>query len=133
MKTINERIDYLVENFSEGSNTKFARMIKSNEANVRNYRKNVQPNIEIVKEISRKFEIRYEWILEGKEPMLQNKEEKMENETFIHEDPMFYLNKDRHISALEDHIETLKNIISELKEELNLQKKRLAEKEKRRL
>ncbi len=117
MDTINKRIDYLVMNFSKGSNTKFARAINSNEANVRNYRKSVQPNIEIVKEIVNKFDIRYEWILDGEEPMLKDMEY-VEPEERLKDDSAKYLDKDRHIFALEDHIATLKNIVQELKEEI---------------
>ncbi len=63
--TINQRIDELVKTLFKGNNSKFAEIIGTSEANVRNYRSTTSPKWEILKAIHDKLEISYEWLLDG--------------------------------------------------------------------
>ena len=64
--TINQRIDELVKTLFNGNNSKFAEIIGTSEANVRNYRSTTSPKWEILKAIHDKLEISYEWLLNDK-------------------------------------------------------------------
>ncbi len=64
--TINQRFNELVELLFEGNNSKTAQELNTNEANIRNYRTKTTPKIEIIKQLHQKFEINYDWIIEGK-------------------------------------------------------------------
>ena len=63
--SINQRFNELVEVLFEGNNSKTAQELNTNEANIRNYRTKTVPKIEIIRLLHQKFEISYEWIIEG--------------------------------------------------------------------
>ena len=66
------RIVELVDKFTQGNNSKFAELIESSEANVRNYRSGkTTPKLEIILNICTAFEINYEWLLTGEGSMLK--------------------------------------------------------------
>lgn len=63
---ISNRIKELVDYYGEGNNSKFAALIGTSEANIRNYINGTMPKFEIISNIATKFEINYEWLLTGK-------------------------------------------------------------------
>ncbi|MCT4559842.1 MAG: S24 family peptidase [Crocinitomicaceae bacterium] len=62
---INHRINYLADKLFEGNNSKFAKEMGTSEANIRNYRTKTIPKLEFIQQLHTKFEISYEWLLEG--------------------------------------------------------------------
>lgn len=74
-KTISLRIKELVENYTGGNNSKFANIIGTNEANIRNYINGTMPKFDIVASIANKFEINCEWLLLGEGEMTGKKKE----------------------------------------------------------
>lgn len=71
MSTINLRIAELVQYFSNGNNSDFGNKIGVNEANIRNYINGTEPKFSFLEKICNNFEISFEWLLTGKEPMLK--------------------------------------------------------------
>jgi hypothetical protein len=71
MSSINDRINILVNNFFDGNNSKFAELLNTSEANIRNYRSKTEPKIDVLVQISEKLEINYEWLLTGHGAMLK--------------------------------------------------------------
>lgn len=69
--SISNRISDLIEHFANKNNSRFASMIGTSEANVRNYLNGVQPKFDFIAAIADKFEINYEWLLTGKGEMLR--------------------------------------------------------------
>lgn len=68
--SISNRIKELVNHFADGNNSKFASIIGTSEANIRNYINGRMPKFEIISSIATLFEINYEWLLTGKGDML---------------------------------------------------------------
>lgn len=73
---ISNRIKEVVAHFCNGNNRKFASIIETGEANIRNYIAGRQPKFEVISSIASKFEINCEWLLTGKGEMLLSNEEK---------------------------------------------------------
>ncbi|WP_338731732.1 helix-turn-helix domain-containing protein [Mangrovimonas cancribranchiae] len=80
MGDINLRIKELVEHFSDGNNSDFAKKLGVNEANIRNYINKTEPKYSFLEKIARTFEINYEWLLLGNGSMLKKK---IENNVII--------------------------------------------------
>ncbi|WNI36686.1 helix-turn-helix domain-containing protein [Chryseobacterium sp. SG20098] len=74
MSTINFRIKQLVDYFASGNNSEFGNLIGVNEANIRNYINGTEPKFSILEKIAKKFEISFEWLLLGIEPMIPIKD-----------------------------------------------------------
>jgi len=68
---ISQRIKELVAYFADGNNSKFAAIIGTNEANVRNYITGTAPKFDIIASIARSFEINYDWLLLGEGSMIK--------------------------------------------------------------
>lgn len=68
---ISSRIRALVDYFCEGNKSDFARLIGTNEANIRNYLAGKQPKFDTLSAMVEKFEINAEWLLTGKGEMLK--------------------------------------------------------------
>lgn len=62
MKVINDKINHIALKFFAGNNSKFAGVIGTSEANIRNYRKNTLPKIDFVINLHKKLNISYEWL-----------------------------------------------------------------------
>ncbi len=78
---ISDRITELVNYFADGKNTKFADLVGTSEANIRNYRNGMSPKFDFICSVLDKLEINYDWFLFGKGLMLPNK--KMENQIIV--------------------------------------------------
>jgi len=107
MSTISDRIKTLVDQFADGNNSKFAKIVNTSEANVRNYIAGTQPKFDFLQSVAEKFEISCEWLLLGKEklncvaepqPVYGN-----QNNTLLKE-------KDKRIDELKDQIASLQRI-----------------------
>jgi len=66
---ISNRISDLVEHFADGKNTKFAELVSTSEANIRNYRNGKMPKFDFIQKVCERFEISYEWFISGKGKM----------------------------------------------------------------
>ncbi len=64
------RISELVNHFANGVNTRFAEMVGTSEANIRNYRNGKMPKYDFIYNICDRFEINFEWLILGKGEML---------------------------------------------------------------
>ncbi|WP_461644262.1 hypothetical protein [Labilibaculum euxinus] len=73
---ISNRIKKVVAHFCDGNNRKFASIVETGEANIRNYIAGRQPRFEVISSIASKFEVNCEWLLTGKGEMLASGEEK---------------------------------------------------------
>lgn len=71
-ETIHERIKILVDRFSDGNNTEFAKKIDTNEANIRGYIKNIQPKADVLARIVNSFGINPLWLLTGEGTITKN-------------------------------------------------------------
>jgi hypothetical protein len=74
MKDINLRINEICVRFFGGNNLKFASVMSTNEANIRNYRLKTEPKLDFINNLAAKLEISYEWLLTGKGEMLNKAE-----------------------------------------------------------
>lgn len=72
---ISQRIAELVDYFAEGVNTKFAELVGTNEANIRNYKNGKMPKLDFIQNVCSVFEVNYEWLIAGKGDMLKSKNE----------------------------------------------------------
>ncbi|MBS7231709.1 hypothetical protein KHA90_11795 [Flavobacterium psychroterrae] len=80
MNPISIRINELIEKLFDGNNSKFAKKIGINEANIRNYRKGTLPKVDFIIKIYENIEFNFEWLLTGKGEMLRNiQENKVDN------------------------------------------------------
>lgn len=71
MSDINLRIKQLVLHFTEGNNSKFAALVGSSEANIRNYIAGSSiPKYDFIYKVCEKLEISYEWFILGHGSML---------------------------------------------------------------
>lgn len=84
-RTINERINTLARNFFGENNSKFAEIIGTSEANIRNYRKGTSPSIDILEKICNKLEISCEWLLLGRGNIFTNSNPKLLNMDIKHD------------------------------------------------
>ncbi|RUT67756.1 hypothetical protein D0817_24650 [Flavobacterium cupreum] len=75
MNPISLRINELIEKLFDGNNSKFAKKLGVNEANVRNYRKGTLPKIDFIIKIYENIEFNFDWLLTGKGEILINKED----------------------------------------------------------
>jgi len=71
--SISNRISDLVEHFAEGKNTKFAELVGTNEANIRNYRSGKMPKFDFIYKVCEKLEISFDWFILGKGTMFDKK------------------------------------------------------------
>lgn len=70
--SISERISELINTFTGGNKTRFASIVGTSEANIRNYVDNgVIPKYDFIKSICENFEINCEWLILGKGKMLK--------------------------------------------------------------
>lgn len=67
--SISERIKALIETFAGGNNSKFAAMVGTSEANIRNYIAGRQPKFDFLSAIAQRFDINYDWLLTGRGEM----------------------------------------------------------------
>lgn len=67
--TISERIQALINEFCNGTNSQFAKAIGVNESNIRSYLSGTQPKFDVLSSIVSKFAINCEWLLTGKGDM----------------------------------------------------------------
>lgn len=72
MKDISQRIKWLVDDYCDNNVSKFALMMGSSEANIRNYISGTQPKYEFLSKVIETFEINAEWLLTGKGDMLKS-------------------------------------------------------------
>lgn len=72
MNSINSRIEALVNHFSNGNVSKFAAIVGTSEANIRNYINGTEPKFSVIEKIVKSFEINYEWLLLGTGEMFEN-------------------------------------------------------------
>ena len=78
--SISERIEEMVAYFASGNKSKFATIVGTSEANIRNYIEGRQPKFDFLSSIAQNFEINFEWLLTGKGEMLYRKNGNPENE-----------------------------------------------------
>lgn len=76
MKEINLRIEAMVNHFSDGNKSEFAKKINEDESKIRKYLTGTEPKFGIIEKMANTFGINPEWLLTGKGAML--KEEKKE-------------------------------------------------------
>jgi len=74
MSSISNRINDLVNYFSNGNVSKFSAKVGFSEANVRNYINGTQPKSEFLSKLIEVFEINAEWLLSGSGSMLKKEE-----------------------------------------------------------
>lgn len=70
---ISQRISDLVVHFAEGKNTKFAELVGTSEANIRNYRGGKMPKFDFIYKVCVKLEISFDWFILGKGTMFDKK------------------------------------------------------------
>lgn len=72
IQNIGLRITELVDYFAGGVNTRFAELIGTSEANIRNYKSGKMiPKYDFIYNVCSRFEINYEWFILGKGDMLK--------------------------------------------------------------
>lgn len=69
---IAQRVELLVDRFAEGVNTRFAELVGTSEANIRNYKNGKLPKLDFVCSVCDSLEINYEWLLSGKGEMMRS-------------------------------------------------------------
>lgn len=67
--SIAERIKELIATFAEGNNSKFAGIVGTSEANIRNYLAGRQPKFDFLSAVAQCFDINYDWLLTGRGEM----------------------------------------------------------------
>lgn len=72
---ISERIEQLVLFFANGNKSKFAGLVGTSEANIRNYIEGRQPKFDFLSAVVQRFEINYGWLLTGEGEMLRKESE----------------------------------------------------------
>lgn len=65
MPSVHDRIDYLVKNYADGNNTRFAAIVDSDEGSIRGYKKAVLPKQDFLEKCVTKLGISPEWLLTG--------------------------------------------------------------------
>lgn len=78
-QNIGLRISELVNHFANGINTKFAELVGTSEANIRNYRNGKMPKYDFIYNVCSVLEINYEWLITGKGQMLKEQNEPMKS------------------------------------------------------
>ena len=73
IETIHDRIATLVSNLAKGKNTLFAKLIGSNEGNIRGYIKGVIPKQDVLEKIVINLDVNPDWLLTGNGPMLKDR------------------------------------------------------------
>lgn len=68
--SISKRIEELVLHFAGGNKSKFAAIVGTSEANIRNYIEGRQPKFDFLSSVAQNFEINFEWLLTGRGEML---------------------------------------------------------------
>ena len=117
------RIKSLIDFFANGNNSKFAQLIGTSEANVRNYTKGTSPKFEVLNAIVDEFEISYEWLMKGKGNMFKKEEE--ESALIISSTSTDWSNcpicveKDKVIVNQGERIDELKETIAILRAQVN--------------
>ncbi|KAA5532698.1 hypothetical protein F0919_18125 [Taibaiella lutea] len=88
MKLFQNRLQELINEFAKGNNSRFASLVNSDEAKIRNYLKGTQPKLDFIQSVMNKFEINFEWFILGKGSMFEKEQKKIiidscsnENET----------------------------------------------------
>ena len=66
------RLEQLVERFAEGRNTRFAKLLETNEARIRSYLTGaVQPKYDFLEAVSEKLGVSIDWLISGEGRMLR--------------------------------------------------------------
>lgn len=73
-QNIGLRISELVDYFANGVNTRFADIVGTSEANIRNYRNGKMPKYDFIYNLCSKFEINCEWLITGNGEMLKSED-----------------------------------------------------------
>ncbi len=68
--SISHRISELVSHFAGGNNSKFAAIIGTSEANIRNYISGTAPKFDVIASIAKSFDLNYDWLLLGNGKMI---------------------------------------------------------------
>lgn len=80
INSISERISELVKVFADGNKTRFASMVGTSEANIRNYVDNGKsPKFDFIKKVCEQFEISCDWFILGKGTMFKEKTHPVES------------------------------------------------------
>jgi hypothetical protein len=123
MAEINERIEKIAIKYFDGNNSKFAKLLGTNEANIRNYRTKVIPKTDFIIMLNIKLEISFDWVLLG------IGDEKKVDDKSLFEDIL--KKKDKQIANLQREIVELKEkaIVPNVKSscESNINYKELAD------
>jgi len=121
MKTMSEKIQMLIDRFADGNRTKFAVLIGTSEANVRNYLKGTSPKPELIESIVKNCGINYEWLLGDAEELvtvMEKEEPYFKSENFGNKQKCENCSiKDMEIELLRERIAELKEFIEYLKRE----------------
>lgn len=70
--TISDRIQMLIQEFSNGVNSQFAKLIGINESNIRSYIAGTQPKFDVLSTIAKNLAVNCEWLLTGKGSMMKD-------------------------------------------------------------
>lgn len=73
---IADRIERLVNKVAEGNNVRFAELVGTSEANIRNYIAGVKPKYDFLRTVADKLEINAEWLLRGEGEIFKTKSTK---------------------------------------------------------
>ena len=66
------RLEQLVERFADGRNTRFAKLLETNEARIRSYLTgSVQPKYDFLEAVSEKLGVSIDWLISGEGRMLR--------------------------------------------------------------
>ena len=79
MNDINLKINKIAVEFFNDNNSKFAKEMDTNEANIRNYRTGTLPKIDFIVKLVDKLEINFEWILLDKGEMIKQYHKEIED------------------------------------------------------
>lgn len=102
-ESIGNRIKLLINKHCNGRNTIFAQSVDTSESNIRNYISDKsQPKISTITNIVKKYNVSYDWLIEG--------EERTEIVNTIAEEPASYSTKET------DPDDTIYNIIKNIDE-----------------
>lgn len=113
INSISERISELVKVFADGNKTRFASMVGTSEANIRNYVDNGKsPKFDFIKNVCEQFEISFEWFILGKGTMF--KEE-------THPAERINASSSPDLKPLADLIEKMHSEVKDLTEQLAFQ------------
>jgi len=113
VSSISKRISELVTVFADGNKTRFASMVGTSEANIRNYVDNGKsPKFDFIKNVCEQFEISCDWFILGKGTMF--KEE-------THPAASIHASSSPDLKPLTDLIEKMHSEVKDLTKQLAVQ------------